>query len=152
MDSVASPEDLHQSLRLLRRQPPYSIVLAQIDPGPPLDAGGTTQIEGLIERLFGTRCWRLQDGRYLGVYVGTEEVRPKAEALRRDVAGLRPGFPRTISLGLSAPRADQGPLDALLRAEQALLAARKAGGNRLEQAARQDTSKTERNRLGPGRP
>jgi len=149
MDSVASPEDLHHSLRLLRRQPPFALVLVQIDPGPSLDAGATAEIEGLIEGLFGTRCWRLQDGRYLGVYVGTDGVRPKAEALRRAIGEQRG---RTVSLGLALPRADLGALDLLLRAEQALLAARKAGGNRLELAARQDTSKTERNRLGHGRP
>jgi hypothetical protein len=141
MDSVAAPEDLHQSLRLLRRQPPFSIVLVQIDPGTPPDPVGTAELEGLIERLFGTRCWRLRDGRYLGVHVGTDEVRPKAEALRRAI-GERRG--RTASLGLALPRADLGALDLLLRAEQALLAARKAGGNRVELAVKDDTNRTRR--------
>lgn len=141
MDSVATPEDLHRSLRLLRRQPPFSIVLAQIDPGPPLDAGGTAEIEGLIERQFGTRCWRLKDGRYLGVYVGTDAVRPKVEALRSAIGDQRG---RTVSLGLALPRADLGALDLLLRAEQALLAARKAGGNRVELALKDDASRTRR--------
>jgi GGDEF domain-containing protein len=149
MDSAATPEDLHRSLRLLRRQPPFTIVLVQIDPGPPLDAGGPEEIEGLIERLFGDRCWRLEDGRYLGVYVGDDKVRPKAEALRQAIGDR---CRRTVSLGLALPRADLGPLDLLLRAEQALLAARKAGGNRVELAARQDTSRTERDRLGPHAP
>jgi hypothetical protein len=141
MDSVASPEDLHHSLRLLRRQPPFALILVQLDPGPSLDAGATAEIEGLIEGLFGTRCWRLQDGRYLGVHGGTGEVRPKAEALRRAI-GERGG--RTVSLGLALPRPDLGALDQLLRAEQALLAARKAGGNRVELAVKDATSRARR--------
>jgi GGDEF domain-containing protein len=143
MDSVATPDDLHRSLRLLRRQPPFAIVLVQVDPGPPPDAGGTAEIEGLIERQLGNTCWRLQDGRYVGVYAGND-IRSKVEALRREIGEQRRW---TASVGLALPRGDLGALDLLLRAEQALLAARKAGGNRVALAVKHDASRSLRGRM-----
>jgi GGDEF domain-containing protein len=144
MQSVATPNDL---LRILRTRPSSAIALCQVDPR------ATEELEGILSRSFADSCWRLADGRYAGIYVA-DDARVNAETLRREVdehlfdAGLHP----TLSIGLTLPRSDLGPSDLLLRAEQALTTARQAGGNRVELAPRQDTSKTERNRLGRKRP
>jgi len=144
MESLATADEL---FRILKARPSSAIALCQADPS------ATEELEGFLSRSFAEACWRLPDGRYAGIYV-PDDARVKAETLRRDIdehradAGPHP----TLSIGLSLPRSDLGPSDLLLRAEQALTAARRAGGNRVELAPRHDTSKTERNRPGPKRP
>ncbi len=139
MQSLATPDDL---LKILRTRTSSAIVLCQVDPQ------ATEELEGFLSRSFANACWRLADGRYAGLY-GSDDARVKAETLRREVEEQRVA---TLSIGLSLPRSDLGPSDLLLRAEQALTAARQAGGNRVELAPRHDTSKTERKRLGRKRP
>ena len=150
MESLATTEDLHRTLLCFPRQPPFTVVLCQLDPAPAAIPVGT---EALLIKSFGTSCWRLQDGRYLGVYVGHDDVRAQADALRREVDEDRgSGLHRTLSIGVSSLRPDLGPLDLLLRAEKALAAARQAGGNRVHVAPKHETTKSERNRHSGRRP
>lgn len=150
MESLPTTEDLHHTLLHFRRHPPLTVVLCQLDPVPAEIPVGT---EALLLKSFGNSCWRLQDGRYLGVYVGQDDVGPRAEALRREVDEDRgSGVHRSLSIGVSSLRPDLGPLDLLLRAERALGAARQAGGNRVAFAPRHETTTSERNRQRGRRP
>lgn len=153
MHAFEAADDLRRTLSVIAHRQAAIVAIVQIDIALGLDDGLLGEFEQFLDGSMGPYCWRL-GSRYVGVYRGNGDVRPKAEQLRKDVEARRfaSGRRLTVSVGLSMPRQDLGLFDQLLRAERALLAAREEGGNRVLMATKQSTSKAERARLGRRRP
>jgi len=149
MEPCDSAEDLRRDLQLLALGKTVTMAFCQTD--EVLAPSATKELEGFLDKSFGPTCWRLRH-RYVGVYSGNADVRARAEELRRavDVHRFDSSARVTLSIGLSSPMLDLGAMDQLLGAEEALLAARKAGGNRVHQAPKQRATRSERKRLTPG--
>lgn len=142
----AYQDQLKRELGIFKsRNRPFALLFCELDNlKDKIDVYGATvgmklrsQTAQLLQAHLGRYTGRVDENRFVAILEGDADLRVKAETLRRAIEDFEfnaddEALHATLSVGVAALKGDETPDGLMRRATEALQAAQRAGGNRIE--------------------